>query len=602
MATVPGPAKPIVGTTAVRTIGRFELRELEGRSQRTMAWRVFDPKVGQEMLLVLPRVPPSTAETLDAWNVSARLASRLEHPQISRAVEVGMHERSPYVLYPLDGEALSQKMSWSGLSPQTAATYTAELGRALAFMHDAGALHGDLQAYLVRVGEGGRIRVAGWHVAGPILDSTASVESETEHQRQLREAAKLDVAMLGLLFHWMLTGKPALGEPDTGQVLERLPPKGSDIVRLPPPSTLRLPLPIRVISNRATERQPQFRYRSARALLTALEGWLQSQQGDDEDVSIVALVTERLEANGLLPASVEARERLSRLQSMADERAHELAEFLMEDLGITLRLLREVNLAQLRDPRLMGSGSVLALRRALTILGLIGVYQVARSVKTWPGGLQPAAAQALENLLFRVRCAGHVAQALRPRGYDGEVIYIIAVLQNLGRLVIQYHFADEAEQMANLMRPSAGPGDTAAPDHQLSEETACFAVLGMDIDTVGVAAKRFLGLDSETLAICRRLPLKGTVYSTRDDGEILRMTASCANEAIDALQWPAPKAASELSMVVQRYGRAMGLTAQILKGVLQPYGLEDDVIRLWFKKKKRNENEEDDPFDLDNDL
>jgi len=226
------------------------------------------------------------------------------------------------------------------------------------------------------------------------------------------------------------------------------------------------------------------------------------------------------------------------------------------------------------------------------------VQRVARGVKSWPGALKPAAAQALEDLLFQVRCAGHVAQALRPRGYDAEVIYIIAVLQNLGRLVIQYHFPEEAEQMAALMRPTQSPDGMAGPDHQLSEETACFAVLGMDIDTVGVAAIRFLELDSETLAICRRLPLRGTVYSTREDAEILRITASCANEAIDALRWPPQRAASELTLVVQRYAKALGLTPQILKSVLQPYGLEDDVVRIWFKRPKR---EEEDPFDLDND-
>ena len=46
----------------------------------------------------------------------------------------------------------------------------------------------------------------------------------------------------------------------------------------------------------------------------------------------------------------------------------------------------------------------------------------------------------------RVRLAGHTAQALRPPGYDPEVVYLVAVLQNLGRLLVQYHFPDEAEQ------------------------------------------------------------------------------------------------------------------------------------------------------------
>jgi hypothetical protein len=49
---------------------------------------------------------------------------------------------------------------------------------------------------------------------------------------------------------------------------------------------------------------------------------------------------------------------------------------------------------------------------------------------------------------------------------------------------------------------------------------------------------------------------------------------------------------------VQRYGKALGLTPQALKIVLQPYGLENEVVRIWFKKPKR---ETEDPFDLDDD-
>ena len=66
------PAAPDFAATAVRKLGRFELRELLGRSARCMAWRAWDPRSGQDLVLVLPRQPPPDPEPLAAWLEQAR--------------------------------------------------------------------------------------------------------------------------------------------------------------------------------------------------------------------------------------------------------------------------------------------------------------------------------------------------------------------------------------------------------------------------------------------------------------------------------------------------------------------------------------------------
>jgi eukaryotic-like serine/threonine-protein kinase len=50
-------AKPNAAPT--RAFGRFELRQLLGKSDRTMSWRVYDPRLQQELMLTLPRVQPA---------------------------------------------------------------------------------------------------------------------------------------------------------------------------------------------------------------------------------------------------------------------------------------------------------------------------------------------------------------------------------------------------------------------------------------------------------------------------------------------------------------------------------------------------------------
>ena len=124
-------------------------------------------------------------------------------------------------------------------------------------------------------------------------------------------------------------------------------------------------------------------------------------------------------------------------------------------MALSFELLRTVNSAQVRGTQIAGNGPVLTLRRAIALLGVDGVRQrgqrAARLARAAGRSRRRARCSAL---MDRVRLAGHAAQALRPPGYDPEVVYLVAVLQNLGRLLVQYHFPEEAEQIRQLMQPA----------------------------------------------------------------------------------------------------------------------------------------------------
>ena len=109
----------------------------------------------------------------------------------------------------------------------------------------------------------------------------------------------------------------------------------------------------------------------------------------------------------------------------------------------------------------------------------------------------------MRSLMQRVRRAGEIAQALRPAGYDGEVVYLITLMQNLGRLLLQYHFPDDVQQIKQLMQP---PEPTEANPHPagMSEEAAAYAVLGTDLETLGAGVARYWSLGDELLHMIRR--------------------------------------------------------------------------------------------------
>lgn len=573
-----GAARP----AAVRRLGRFELRQLLGRSQRTMAWRVFDPRVEQDLLLVLPRAPLTADDALRAWETTARRASRVGHPLAAHAVEVGVHERFPYVAYDFDGGTLAARLAGGApLTARESAAILAQVSRVLAFSHDGGVVHGDLQPYMICLSSAGQVKLAGLEVAG-VAAATAPAVPESDAQRAVRLAEPIDddVQSLGVLMHWMLSGRPALDEPDIGVVLARMPPKGGERFKLSSTAASGLPEPLRAILSRATSPVASHRYPHAKAYSTAIEGWIKGDAPTGD--GLVKVLIDKIRSDGLLPAAIESRDRMASLRQMENETTAEMAELLLGDLAIGLELLRVVNTAGQRDARKAGTGDVLTLRRAVAMIGLDGVRRSALALRPWPGHLRGDAIEGLDALMERCRCAGRVARFLRPQGYDTEVVYLVTVMQNLGRLALQYHMPEQAAQIRALMNLEPLGSGTIDPETTgIAEDMAAYSVIGIDLGSLSMAIGRFLGLGNDTLAALKRVPPKTMIQPGRSDEDVLRITASCANDCIDALELPAERAALALSSIVTRYGRGMRLSVRDLKDALIPNGLSDETSRAW---------------------
>jgi len=572
------------GTAAVRRLGRFELRELVGRSQRTMAWRVHDPRSDRELLLVLPRAPLPSDDAVRVWELNARRASRLGHAGLAFAVEVGSHDRFSYIAYEVEGHTLLSRLNAAALTPREGAGVVSQVARVLAAAHEAGSVHGDLQPHLIFVSPSGQVKLAGLEVASvPTGALTTPADVDSWRNSVLRAGGRSDPAALGVLLFWVVTGRPPMEEPDTEVVAGRILSGLSESLKLPATFSQPVAEPLRAIVQRSVDRHEGVRYRSARSLLMALDGWLKADVNSSD--STFKVLVDRVRSDGLLPASEHTRERMANLRLLEGESTREMSELLLGDLAVALELLRVVNTAQQRDARRAGYAGVLTLHRAVAMLGLDGVRRSALSLKPWPGPLKGQAVEDLEALLVRCRNAARVARLLRPQGYDPEAAYMVGVLQNLGRIVLQYHFPEQAQQVNILMFP---PGATD-PEHaemrsSLSEDLAAFSVLGVDLASVGIAIGRHLGLDASMLNAIRRLPAKGGIFpSPRTDEEALCQTGSCANDAIDALLLAPEKAAAELNAIVNRYSRGLRLSARAMRDALIPNGLTQAVSRAWVK-------------------
>jgi len=91
-----------------------------------------------------------------------------------------------------------------------------------------------------------------------------------------------------------------------------------------------------------------------------------------------------------------------------------------------------------------------------------------------------------------------------------------------------------------------------------------------DIESFGAAVARQWGLGEDVMHMARRLPAAAPVRKPDSDAEMLRLTASAANDAVDAASAnTGPRAGVALGQVAQRYARALGISARDVSDALQ---------------------------------
>ena len=554
----------------MRRFGRFELRQLLGKSTRSMLWLVFDAKLDQELMLCMPRVAPNSPAATEHWVKTATAGARVVHPNLAHVVEIGQVEKWPYMAYDRAlGETLDERLARQPTPvPLEVAEWICQYLEGLAFAHEAGHAHRDVQAATLIISATNQVRVLGLEAAQEVFAPSADYSAVT--RRAVRDSAAEDILHVGLMLHRILSGRAVLDQPDLHLVVQQMQPTGHELVRMGWETPHPIPEPLRAICNRGTDRQERQRYHIARSFLRALDGW-RTAAGHDEEGPI-ALLLDKLQRIGHLPSTSTALLRIGQASSMDRQHTSAVATLVMQDMALALELLRRVNNA-LKQSGASVEGTVLNIQRAIAMLGLEGVSQAARALKPWPGPLGEMQAALLQSLMKRVHRAGQIAQALRPAGYDAEVVYLITVMQNLGRLLLQYHFPDDAQQIRQLMQPPEPTADQPHPA-SMSEQAASFAVMGCDLESLGTAVAKHWSLGDELLHMMRRqspnAALRASGHGKESDSEVLRLTCSLANELVDALMLPEAKRAGAVEVASKRYARALGLGLKDIHLALNP--------------------------------
>lgn len=572
---------------APRTFGQFLMKRQLGRSRRAVIWLADCPRLEQEVVLVIARSPVSGAMAVQDWLLSARQAARVTHPNLAHPIEAAVQEHQPYIVVDRAlGVTLSEHLGSLSAPPRPheVVGWVCQILQGLAFAHDAGVAWAELQLEQVVISPSGVVRLmpypsTPWDSMGS--PRAAGIPQGQSASELLRGRTQANVLAVGLLLHRLLAGRFALEEPDLQVAIDRMQPLGPEVVRLPSQTPHAIPEALRVIVNRATAGHSLQRYLSARTLLGALQGWLESQA--DGASNPIRAVMSRAEAVGILPAQPVVNEIRAALDGAEGCHVEALSAPILHDIALSLAVLQRVNSAQKRWSD--GDDAVISMRRAVALLGAKGLAECLERLHAWPGTMDADTATSLQQAMVRSARTAAVACSICPAGYDSEVVHLVASLQGLGRLLVLYHYPAYAEQIRQLMRPvppqaHEPPGAQALPG--LSEPDAVHAVLGISLSELGGGVVKSMGLGDELSGMLRPWDAERSPKASTSDTDVLRAAACAANESVEAwTHLPMSQHPSALNAICQRYGRVLDLGPTKLGEALSGawLSIRDDGVR-----------------------
>jgi non-specific serine/threonine protein kinase len=551
-------------TKPVQMFGRFELRHQLSKTESLLNWLAFDTKVQAEVLLCQPRKRFANQREHEHWSQDASKASKLKHPRLGALLEAGQVGGQAFISYELDGAINLVDRIGAG-QPQVSVidmvTWTVDILDALAYAHESGLTHRDLSLASVLIDTAGRARLVG--MAAAVNEGAPTDHLSSAALQKHRADSEFDVLMIGLLMYRLLSGAPALDEPDLHKAAARV---GLEIVRLPWTAPQPVAETLRAIVNRATDRQQRQRYLNARTLLSTLEGWL--KVNGKGSVDPLALFLDRINAVGHLPSldPVDG----AYVKMLADGlRVDDVVDMMVADPAMCWELLRVVNTARHQSGSDEGTTS---LSRAVVLIGQQGLRQVCGSLRPWPGVLNAAASlqgaasgsKAVNALQKEMKLACVVALAarwLRPFNIGDDEVMVAAMSQRLGRLLILYHYPEESAQIENLMAEAPSPEPGGKPTPGMSREAATGAVLGINPDDLTVAVLRHWGYPDVMLQAARPLAMTASPKRPEAPSDWLTTVASLANELGMLVDLNSDVRAKAWPQILSRYARAT-LTTQ----------------------------------------
>ena len=549
----------------IKRIGRFDIRRELGRGAQSVVYLGFDPQLQREIAIKtvhFNRPDPAQNQVLLA---EARMVGKLRHPNIVPIFEAGEQGGDLYLVFEyVQGKTLAEFLRDSGaLSAVKAVGILRPILDAVSQAHVQGIIHRDLKPSNILLDENGTPRVMDFGIAarvdspnddaGEYTGTPAYMAPEYIDRRESSERS--DIFAAGLILFEMLAGRRAVEGDNIFQVMHRL---ASENLKLP--ANAAVDENLCGILYKALARDPALRYQSAQQFAEALDNYLDPEEemsGAQNKQSTLDFLLRRMRHKSDFPALSESVSAINKIANSETESINKLSNSILKDFALTNKLLRLVNSAYFRPA---GGGSISTVSRAVIVLGFEAVRNIAITVLLFEHLQNKANANQLKEDFLRANLAGILAKDISATAQmrDLEQTFICALFHSLGRLLGQFYFPDESDEIRRVME-----------QRKCGEDTAALQVLGISFEEMGIAIARQWGFPPLIVGSMRKLP-SGAVKRPVTQEDRLRVLSGLSNELCDMIAQATPEARDrEMKKTMARFADAVALDQKEVQQTVQ---------------------------------
>lgn len=522
----------------ISKIGRFEIRGELGRGAQSTVYLGFDAHLQREVAIkTLHFTRPDPAQNQILLD-EARAVSKMRHPNIVPIFEAGEEGGDLYLVFEyVPGRNLSEFLNQSGaLPPVKAVTILRHVLYALAEAHGRGIIHRDIKPSNILIDENGTPRVMDFGIAVPVdgPEEAADEYSGTpaymapEYIDRRESSERSDVFSAGLVLFEMLTGRRAVEGSGLFQVMHQI---TNQDIKLP--SNVAVDEHLSGILYKALARDPEVRFQSALQFAEALDNYLEPDESRSADSrgrqATLDFLLRRMRHKSDFPALSESVSAINKIANSETESVTKLSNSILKDFALTNKLLRLVNSAYFRPA---GGGSISTVSRAVIVLGFEAVRNIAITVLLFEHLQNKTNANHLKEEFLRANLAGVLAKEIGSAAKmpDQEQIFICSLFQSLGRLLSQYYFPEESDEIRRVMAQKS-----------CSDDQAALQVLGISFENLGIAIAKQWGFPPLIVGTMHKLP-EGRIKKPATQEDRLRMLSGFANELCAVIAQPTPEA------------------------------------------------------------
>ena len=272
-----------------QSIDHYEILALIGSGGMGEVYRARDTRLNRDVAIkVLPGLSTADSDRLRRFELEARAAAALNHPNILAVYQMGMHQGTPYLVSELlEGETLRERLRRGVLPVRKVVDYGVQIAKGLAAAHEKGIVHRDLKPENLFLTKDGHAKILDFGLArlthpkeSELAQSSHEVQTvagmlmgsmgymSPEQVRGQSADHRSDIFTFTAVLYEMLTGHRAFQKATSIDAMSAiLNEEPTPLAQLMPNA----PAGLERVLQRGLEKNPEQRFQSASDLGFALE-------------------------------------------------------------------------------------------------------------------------------------------------------------------------------------------------------------------------------------------------------------------------------------------------------------------------------------------